>query len=203
MGSVRGRPDDGCPRWYTLRMIGTRHLLGYDVRAAPKSVVDTRWSLESRERYLLRPETKFPLAASTRVWPSIFGGTDDELLDPTKAIRIEPGHDWYFDAFGYWNDLEEMLTVLGSSRGRDCGIAICVVSPEGDAAMKTAMTDDWLCAVLNVPRSPATPSTDWAHLGYDVADMGEISAVCDCGIVDPKDREAWRPSVSTMGGMRE
>jgi len=74
----------------------------------------------------------------------------------------------------------------------DCGIAIGLVPRELYPGPPSSMTEDWLNALLFDSCRPSSPAPDWQRLGYDVADMMSISALCDCGRSSPEEREAER-----------
>lgn len=152
--------------------------------------------------FLLRPEIKYPLSVTDRVWPSVFSDPEGSYFPFPEGILVEERTDWYLDAFGLWKNLDEMVQAHAPRRDADCGIAIGLVPRELYPGPSSSMTDDWLNALLHGSCRPSSPAPDWQRLGYDVADMMSISALCDCGRTSPEEREAERERWAGCYGLR-
>ncbi len=166
-------------------------VLGYDARE-PLSGLAGHWSAARREGYLYRPDAPCPLSLDTLVWPSLFDRPGWRL--PAWIGPLNP----------LWRDLEELKDAVG---GVDAILlAVAVDRGCGSAADQVALTErlcgtypDGTPAPLPAPEELATPAAidpAWEWLGYDVADLGGISSLSNCGFQPPGEdvvalRAAW------------
>lgn len=174
-------------------MTETSQLFAYDIRCAPASFVASHWSKASREMFLLRPEIKYPLSATERVWPSIFNVRQGSSCSSPQGIVIEEEEDRSIDPLEQWKDLDEMVQAQGRRGSAGCGIAMGLVPRRLCTSPPRSMINEWLYKLVYGPCRPSSPAPDWQRLGYDVAaDTLVISAISDCERTSPEEREEER-----------
>lgn len=165
-------------------------LIGFDIRRTPAAYQQNHWGPRERELFLIRPNTPCPLSVDNLVWPTRFrmehmppgplSAPDDILLRPSTKTR-------YFDLFGLWDDLNEMISEYKPTIAGDCGLAVGLVFPEHSAFEKSVIQDSWWQAINGCSVRPSTRREKWELLGYDVANSGYTSALSNCGR-QPRDR---------------
>jgi hypothetical protein len=157
-------------------------LLGFDIRLSPDDYLESAWDKERRLSYLLRPKTEWPLSVDTLVWPSVFFpkiyGTQPLIaVDPETAIS------------GFWLNLQLMGAAFASAWKRQTlgiPIGIHLFAEEGLSA------DQFGSLVLETHPIPEECPEGSGFLGYDVADSGLISGLCNCGFLPGPEKNRWQ-----------
>jgi hypothetical protein len=127
---------------------------GADIRVNP-ALPDPSWDRERRARYLLRPDIVRPLSIDPMVWPN-----------PAPASEKRPFP---------WEGVDEVRRWASAHCGPPDEWALLGL---GMVAHDTHIREE--LARGGVLEEIVVPS-DWRLLGYDVADGGSISGLCNCG----------------------
>ncbi len=176
------------------------YLVGFDIRLSAEQYVEMWWDQKHRDEYLLRPDTQWPLSVDGLVWPSMFRVAKlDSLPDLAPfVIDLAPGR------FPDHSDLEQLKKIREMS-SRQGGILIAIELftekvPEGEhITYERAGVMHGLEAPVTNPKSLPRLTE---FLGFDVADAGHISGLCDCGYKpDEKERLAkeWGKRLNKYG----
>jgi hypothetical protein len=154
------------------------YLVGFDARERWISPCEC-WNQQRRQAYLFRPDAPRPLSIDGMVWPSVFD------LHP----ELQP--DWTGFFCGLWDDLSRLDRCLMRAAGVFEGafevvafsIATSFCTVDNLQCLHTQ-----LCGVMpdgkpgRLPTTtPDSPQSNWTFLGFDVADLGGISALSNCG----------------------
>ena len=162
-------------------------LLGFDARLSKPP----EWSEGRKRDYLFRLDVT-PLSIDEQVWPSAF------------AAHGVPRPDWVGIFDPLWEDLGRLQEAVRGAKSLSGEISLAAFgrmtgagSPEELAVLETQMRGIHPDGTPgDLPAKIAEPSTlqpGWAFLGYDVADLGGLSGLMNCGFVpEAEDVEALR-----------
>jgi hypothetical protein len=170
-----------------------RRLLKFDIRLHKDDYVQTFWTTELRNQFLLNPGVEWPLSSDPWIWPSVFFS---EVSTRKSFSTIEVDLDRH--GADYWLNLEEMRACYGAHRprlSRAVPVAIELHSEKAlDEEIVPYMLSDGIeCGLwLNVTVPQVVPDGS-ELLGYDIADAGWISGLTNCGYTD-EDQRALRPA---------
>jgi hypothetical protein len=172
-------------------------VLGFDARQADPAP----WDEGRRTRFLLRLDVLQPLSIDRMVWPSVFD-LHPELAPP------------YVGPYGYWEDLGDLRRHVDASRATlgDAWLAAFAVVTTVCAADEWTALDGFLRGIHpdgtpgEHPSSVAHPAAveeSWSFLGYDVADLGGISGLANCGFLPEREdiaalRDRWAPRLNSV-----
>jgi hypothetical protein len=161
-----------------------RRLIRFDVRQDRRDYyVDLHWLRAARRAYLLRPEVDWPLSVDTAVWPSLFYSevvkSHAQAMSGSVEVPISK------DDGEYWLDMERMLAHYDSHKNSNTrGIAIAI-----ELLSEASLDDDYQsyelsggiqCAAVLGRTVPSAPPPGSELFGYDVADPGRLSGLCNC-----------------------
>jgi hypothetical protein len=157
------------------------YMLGFDAR----EMWLPDWASDRRKLFLFRPDVKKPLSVDTDVWPSVFNSYQ-ELFPAYTGLDVIMWEEL--------SSLEECLTKLKVRFGRFYIAAFALVRQtltkdeitalSGFLGFVGAKNPSRVARTNRQPPSIATPSVadpKWLLLGYDVASLGPISALSNCG----------------------
>ncbi len=164
-------------------------LLGFDVLGKPEQMGRRVWDNGDREKYLLRPEIKFPVSVDRAICPSIFQPSAHQERDATEANT---------NLMGLWRDAASMARWIEQRPQLKelvrLSVAIQLAAPNnGDPMWDTIAAEG---------TSPAAPLRQWERFGYDVADRGPTSALSNCGYTPEEmaqTRLKWRDRINQWG----
>jgi hypothetical protein len=143
-------------------MVGKQLLLGFDCRAWGADEAQP-WPAERRDLYLLRGDVPRPVSVDTMVWPRPDG------LEAAQAAS-------YFALTTLITDLDEVRQ-MGSQAQTSYAVVALTISL---TPLSLPDQQEWQARQWIVPR-PASLAPEWPRLGWDVADMGLISGLSNCG----------------------
>lgn len=180
-----------------------QRLVRFDVRLHRDDYVDTFWSVEHRNQYLLRPEIEWPLSIDPLVWPSVFFSRPASDLDRYATIDV----DTKVDDGDYWLNLEQMRTYYQThrqpgSRGVFVAIHLFSEQPLDEKVRYYTLPGDILCGFELKGTVPAEPPPGSKFLGYDVADPARISGLANCGYTPEEKQQLaplWQPGLNSCG----
>jgi len=160
-------------------------LLGFDARMTGP---DSSWDERRKRNFLFRLDVVQPLSIDPQVWLSAF----DRLGRPAWVGIFDP----------LWEDLESLRDAAGAALLRNVSItafarAITECSPAErlvlDAHLRGIHPDGTPGDLPEAIATPAAVAPGWTFLGYDVADLGGLSGLMNCGFVpETEDVEALR-----------
>jgi hypothetical protein len=175
-------------------------LLGFDARLTGP---DTAWDERRKRDYLLRLDVVRPSSIDPQVWPSAF----DRFGVPRPA--------WVGIFAPLWESLAGLRQAVGAGipPGSSCLAAFvrvtAVCTPGERQALETQLrgivpdgTPDGTPGELPETISvPAAVEPGWTFLGYDVADLGGLSGLMNCGFVPEVEdvdalRARWGPKLN-------
>ncbi len=178
-------------------------LLGFDIRRRPEDYVDSDWTRDRRELYLLRPEVRWPLSVDTAVWPTVFeyrfSATTGARPYPRGTTPVDPGYSFS----GLWRDLAHMRAIhkqhqIDQIVGIEIGVCLFVDPRTRTDSSSFLLLDDRIVPPVVPPELPTNSSL----LGYDVADGSLVSGLCNCASDTTTMRElqtSWSSSVNEYG----
>lgn len=163
-------------------------LLGFDARVTGP---DEAWDERRKRDFLFRLDVVRPLSIDPQVWPSAF----DRVGVPQPA--------WVGIFAPLWESLADLRQAVdaGLPAGSSCLAAFArvtaVCTPDEQRALETQLrgihpdgTPGGLPESISVP---AAVEPGWTFLGYDVADLGGLSGLMNCGFVpEIEDADALR-----------
>ena len=171
-------------------------LIRFDVRLERAKYVDEFWNAEHRSRFLLKEDVAWPLSVDPLVWPSVFYSQIFKEANklPYGSIEVSPST----DEGNYWHSLREMASYYAKHKKPDTGgipIAVEIVS-------ESNLDSDQLAMTFGNHIDPAEPPPGSEFLGFDVADLSGISALCNCEY--SHDAKAhlvplWAPRLNVFG----
>jgi hypothetical protein len=163
-------------------------LLGFNARVTGP---DSAWDERRKREFLFRLDAVRPLSIDAQVWPSAF----DRFCVPRP--------DWVGIFDPLWETLaglRQAVDAAGMPPGSACLAAFArvtaVCTPDERKTLETQLRGihpDGTPGEL--PESISIPDTvepGWAFLGYDVADLGGLSGLMNCGFGPDEDVEALR-----------
>jgi hypothetical protein len=148
--------------------------LGFDVLVA-SDIASQRYehAKPTRERFFLRPEIQWPVSVDRVTCPSIFQPTNKNF--PRTITGLVP--DWPKDELnilGLWINLHHMLNWLKTTASLNELIRFPVAFR---IAFEHSANTDPLWQVIGQTERPQETVNDWIHLGYDIADRDQTSAL--------------------------
>ncbi len=155
--------------------------LGFDVRLNAEEYLSRIWTSDRRSKYLLYPQTSWPLSVDLMVWPSIF------KYQSTQVGPMRAGMDGLIDADSIntrhsalvlWPNLEEMNNCLSDKKeSKTLSGTKIAISLHVD---KEALAKEYWSAVLHPALSMNDLPKNWKLIGYDIADQDMISGMSNC-----------------------
>ena len=101
-------------------------LLGFDARLLAEGYLDSEWSDDRREVYLLDSKVSWPLSVDPLVWPSLFDyQTPVEVARPLDSL-ITVAADPSLTDSGFWLELDPMNHALATAGVEKTVISIAV-----------------------------------------------------------------------------
>jgi hypothetical protein len=176
-------------------------LVGFDARLAGEWYLTGRWSPERRETFLLDPSVQWPLSVDWWVWPSLFR---DEVADtlrrhPLDELLISPDmSDYRVHAIGLWTSASAMKRRVEEAHATDRSVPVAVELCSEHGFERVPDWNDRLGGAS--PCEP--PRVGWPLLGFDVADIGYISALSNCGWAEDARaimQQRWLPHLNEHG----
>jgi len=173
-------------------------LLGFDIRVAAEDAVSL-WSRKRRDQFLLDPETPLPLSVDPMAWPSVFryGGREPatELLKRVSTLAADP----HYSDETVWLQFEPMLrSFSGELKGTGRGVAIAI-----ELVSSVPVSVDQFPALYQ-KKVPATVPQGASLLGFDVADAGLTSGLCNTNYTTKERQElqGWPGKLNEHGLLR-
>lgn len=164
-----------------------QRLLGYDVRELWMD--GDLWDRSRREVFLLRTEVAKPLSVDPIVWPSVFDtGQGIGLPDPERrrlGLAGIPTPPWTGANAGLWKDLDAMKNYLAENWANPQPNAVIAVSWFSNRYF----TDAGKVGPYVGETVPPIRNSEWAFLGFDVADGSLVSGLTNCGYTEPEARD--------------
>jgi hypothetical protein len=154
---------------------------GADVRDDPDKP-DPSWDADRRRQYLLRSDVSRPLSVDRMVWRSPLGPELQTIADRLPWITV----DQVRHAVASW-----------PRRHGDAWVTIAIGVVAADSAEEAFLKETTaIDTELRIER-------DWTFLGYDVADGGDCSGLCNCGYREEDEaivsRAQWAPRLNEHG----
>lgn len=173
-----------------------RRLIRFDVRLDRAKYVDEFWDAKHRNRFLLKEDVAWPLSVDPMVWPSVFYSEIFREVNklPYASIEVPPST----DKGNYWRNLHEMASYYGKHKKPETGgvpIAVQVLS-------ENSRDSDQLTMAFGNHSDPAEPPPRSEFLGFDVADLSGISALCNCEYSHETKKHlapVWVPRLNVFG----
>lgn len=184
-----------------------QRLFRFDIRLYKDDYVDTFWSAEHRNRYLLRPEVEWPLSIDPLVWPSVFFSKPASDFDRYATIEV----DMKVDNGNYWLNLEQMRTHYQMHRqpgtwGVFVAVHLFSEQPLDEDVRYYTLPGDILCGVELKDTVPGELPPGSEFLGYDIADPGRISGLANCSYTPEEKQQLaplWQPSMNSSGLLKD
>lgn len=171
-----------------------RRLLQFDIRVHKDDYVQTLWTPELRDLFLLNPVVEWPLSVDEWMWPSVFFS---KISTRKSFATIEVDDDT--QGGDYWLNLEEMRAYYAARKPRASGavpIGIELYSEKSldeDIVPYVLEPDGIECALWLNATAPRVVPDGSELLGYDIADASRLSGLTNCGYTE-EDRQALRPA---------
>lgn len=143
---------------------GKEKVIGFDLRIHGDADASD-WTPARRAQYLLRPDVKSPLSTDVWVWASVLYPDHSRELSFDKRLLSQHAQ--------------------AASAPTPWLVALTLLVEPGQTAKKATGWEAF------TPPEPERPLTDWALLGYDVADGALLSGLSNCGYA-PRDLEPLR-----------
>jgi len=156
-------------------------LLGFDVLGTPERMGRSVWDEQEKQKFLLRPEVKFPISVDRSICPSVFqpGAQSSGSVADEKHINI----------LGLWDDAAKMLQWV-EQRPK---IKALIRFPVAIQLISSPNSSDPMWdTIAGQGTEPAAPSREWNRLGYDVADRGPTSGLSNCSYTADEMTQARR-----------
>jgi hypothetical protein len=143
-------------------------ILGFDILAAP-DVVSRRYKQIQlkREHFFLRPEIQWPVSVDRATCPSVFQPTI--ISQPPSWSKDE------LNLLGFWMNVDHMLGWLKATPNAKELIRFPIalrITFEGSVA-----SDPQWATIAQTGTWPKEIAKCWTHLGYDIADHDQTSAL--------------------------
>jgi len=183
-----------------------QRLVQFDVRLPSGDYVASFWDQENRNRYLLRPQTEWPLSVDPLVWPSVFYSEifrQATNLPSYGSIEVDP----LTDDGKYWLNLDQMKEYYETHKQPETKgmfVAIHLFSEKAlDSNFIPYSIGDTECFALELAETnPSECPWDSEFLGYDVADASRISGLTNCGYTDVERQQLedfWSSRLNSYG----
>lgn len=177
-------------------------LLGFDIRLKSECYLNRVWDRERRFKYLLNPQTPWPLSVDIMVWPSMFRYTSTQAgsghISLDKLIEVETINTRH-DALSIWPSLREMDKCFDSQKSAKLsGVKIAIIL---HVDKKEFNKEHWR-AVLSPALSINDIPDSWNLVGYDIADQDLTSGLSNCGysVVELAAlRNEWKNRINEYG----
>jgi hypothetical protein len=171
-------------------------LLGFDIRVAGEAAASL-WSKKRRDEFLLDPGVPVPLSVDPMVWPSVFRYRGREpATELLKRVSILDAQ--YSDEI-VWPQLEPMLdSFFGEFKGVGEGVAIAI-----ELVSNGPLSVDQF-PFLHQKKVPAAVPEDALLLGFDIADVGLTSGLCNTNYTAKERQELqdWPGKLNEHGLLR-
>ena len=182
-----------------------QRLIRFDIRLPKEDYVSEFWNQENRDRFLLRPETAWPLSVDPLVWPSVFYSTifREASKLPYGNIEVDP----LVDDGKYWLNLEQMKAFYARhKKANKEGIAIAIQLFSEKSLVEDIISykepDGIQCGITLGHTCPDKLPANSEFLGYDVADASWISGLTNCGYISEEKMDlskVWAPRLNSFG----
>jgi hypothetical protein len=162
-------------------------LIGFDIRFTSNDFSRRRWSLKTREQFLLNSDVIEPRSVDPSAWPSRW--RDSSQTDLSGVIISIPAESlsMHWLNFHVWDDLGEMVSRYRapSQMSNYTETAIAISVPVAGNLLKELRgknfnTDAWNAMTMTV-KKPENVGSSWKCIGYDVATLGWLSALTNIG----------------------
>lgn len=191
--------DGARQRWWTRIVI--EELIGFDARLRSDLYLPLEWSAERRSSFLLEPAVEWPLSVDQWVWPSVFVDVAASRVrrDPLAHLQIAPDlSDYRQQAIGLWTSACAMKAAMAAAdaMGRAVCIAIEVLTEKG-----LERDPDWRDRLGGIA-PPVPAGVNWYRAGFDVADIGYVSGLSNCGWIAEEEvplKRRWAPLLNEHG----
>lgn len=170
-----------------------RRLLQFDIRVHQDDYVQTLWTPELRNQFLLNPDVEWPLSVDEWMWPSVFFS---RISTRKSFATIEVDVDT--KGSDYWLSVPEMHAYYEAHKPRASAavpIAIELCSEKSldeDIIRYTLEPGGIECALSLKATTPQVVPDGTELLGYDIADASRLSGLTNCGYTE-EDQQALRP----------
>jgi hypothetical protein len=199
-----------------------RLLLGFDILAAPKLATWVDEHTTNRDIFFVNPKVLWPISVDRLTCPSIFqpafqSAGDSKLVItrfPNDATRLLADQrvttaitsheaDWPESAvniLGLWTDLREMLHWMEERPGlRDLTRFAIAIQVNLDESTES---DPLWDTISRNGSQPALTTSEWIHLGFDVANRDQTSALSGSEFTPEEMRDArlrWGEHINQSG----
>ena len=170
--------------------------LGYDLRV-DREQIRLAWTSERRQAFLLNPDIAIPLSVDVACWPSMFDyrgkNNPNTPVGRSESISVTPTT-FYQDMIGFWPDLAEMRKALPSQKhGLIVATKVFSKNPLFDSEF-------WRGTLTGFP-IPEPDLGTWNLVGFDVADEGRISGLCNCKYEasEASQLDSWKSKLNEHG----
>ena len=158
-------------------------VLGFDVRVDPVET-SSAWTEQRKDTFLLRRDVVHPLSTDRLVWPSV------------SVPNRQPGSWNGLDLWEDWQLFREYLTdAVATCVQRPWAISITLVTGGFTDEERETWSPRLPLKTLSLPEATA-------FLGYDISDLSLLSALSDCGYIQPNEaqqaRERWATQLNNF-----
>jgi hypothetical protein len=178
-------------------------MLGFDLKLRPDKYVSSQWPSERRRTYLIDPSVLWPLSVDNSVWPSVFRYNKDASIDESeRRVLVEPT-DFHQDALDLWAVPSDMFQAVERSE-RHAASDLVPIAVEILSDQPLTNFEYWR-ALLDDSYEVTPLSSDWACIGYDVADSSRLSGLINCSYTDKEKQEIthdWAGVLNEFGLLR-
>jgi hypothetical protein len=163
-------------------------LLGFDARENAEDCRKTPIDDSLRHEFLLRPEVTCPFSVDKHVWPTHF------LYHPEIGHLVKQRHPPLIEADadcsgGLWLNLAKMRERLLANKRDAILISVELL------ALESTSLNDFPSPLIYTQTTPNSLPESSVFLGYDVADVGFLSGLSNCGYT-PAELVELRPTWS-------
>jgi hypothetical protein len=173
-------------------------LLGFDARLAESNGANAPLPEGVRRELLLRPEILRPLSVDSHIWPAHYDAS--AYIAPSGEVDREAMARSSDFSSGLWPNLRKLLR-----RVREDGRMADIIGVELLVTADSSI-GDYPSPLIYTDAIPQTLPADSELLGFDVADSGLYSGLCNCGYT-PEERQQltpiWADKINDAGLLRE
>jgi hypothetical protein len=177
-------------------------LIGFDARLRGEFYLPLEWSPERRASFLLDPSVAWPLSVDHWVWPSLFEDAAASRLRRDQLAHLlipQDLRDYRQQGIGLWSSVSAMKAAVAGAGAMERSICVAI---ELCTARGLDRDPDWRDRLGGVAL-PSPAEVNWRRAGFDVADIGYISGVSNCGWSEEQEevsrRARWAPLVNQHG----